>query len=428
MAIKGLTDQDTPRMPSVGTIRKGAKKEEGARQPGADLSWFRLDTKDKGVQELWDVLYPEEPREIKIFLPHNDIEDNFSAWMEHWVAGGLVHRCDGEKVVVQRGKNGDYETWAEGEGPDCPGGCAIAGRLAVMIPEMRRMATLTVVTSSKHDILNLSANLLRYYEMRQNLQGIPFILRRVERAISTPSGKKGARARRKKWLLQLEPAPTWVSAQLSYLESIALPRIQLPAIAAPKARIEADPTWRKWDLEVMAANGEDAPEPVIDAEPVLAEPPQRVVHIEPIGPVAVETPPSPTYDRAAFLLRADLAAKTEMFQRGYAGGIDDGRATDLATSAQAGLVASLFTEAFAPDENATKEYHSALKFLFRVDSAKGLTFCQARAALAWLTGKKDPETGEYPLNDGVAATARLCLREAMLAAGQIEMVGLGEEE
>ncbi len=428
MAIKGLTDQGTPRMPSVGTIRKGAPKPKSGNRPGKDLSWFRLDTNDKSVQKLWNVLYPKEPREIEVFLPHNDIKDNFSAWMEHWVAGGLVHRCDGEKVIIQRGKNGEYETWDEGEGPDCPGGCAIAGRLVVMISEMRRMATLTVVTSSKHDVLNLSANLLRYYEMRQNLRGIPFVLSRVERAISTPSGKNGGRARRKKWLLQLEPAPTWVSAQLSYLESMALPRVQLPAIAAPKMRIEPDPTWREWDPEVVAANGEDAPGPVIDTEPVLAEPPQQVVHTESAEAAATGTQTSPTYDRAASMLRADLAAKTDLYQRGYAGGTHDGKATDPATPVQVGLVASLLTEAFAPDENATAQYHSALKFLFKADSAGDLTFCQARAALSWLTTKKDPQTGEYPLNDGVEAAARLCVREAMQAAGEVEMGGLGEEE
>lgn len=289
MAIKGLTDREKLRIPSVGTIRKGAAREEGAKRPGKDLSWFRLDTKDTNVRQLWDALYPGEPREIEAFLPYKEIDDNFSAWMEHWVAGGLIHRCDGEKVIIQRTRSGEYETFEDGDGPPCPGGCSIAGRLSVLIPEMRRMVTLTVVTSSKHDILNLSANLLAYYEIRENLRGIPFILRRVEKEVSTP-GENGKRVRRKKWLLELEPAPAYVSAQLSYQASLALPRFQLPTGTPVKARIELDPRPNGWDEVTFDANGEDSLGPVIDAEQVLE--PEPAPGTEPANGNAPPAPPA----------------------------------------------------------------------------------------------------------------------------------------
>lgn len=420
MAIKGLTDQERLRIPSVGTIRKGAPKPEKGNRPGKDLSWFRLDTKDKNVRQLWDALYPGEPREFEVFLPYKEIEDNFSAWMEHWVAGGLVHRCDGEKVIVQRTKAGEYETHDNGTGPPCPGGCSIAGRLSVLIPEMRRMVTLTVVTSSKHDILNLSANLLAYYEIRENLRGIPFILRRVEKEVSTP-GENGKRVRRKKWLLELEPAPAYVSAQLSYQASLALPRFQLPAGTPVKARIELDPRPNGWDEVTFDANGENS-EVVTNGESALELPPERVVPTNPL--MAKDAPPvssSSEPPSLAHKFRTELVAAAESYAKGYAHGVNADKATATASPAQAGLIASLFTEAFAPDDNAAKEYHSALKFLFGIDSAKGLTFCQARSVLHWLTTKKDPATGEYPLNEGVTEKARLCLREAMLDAGQTEL-------
>ncbi len=427
MPIVGLTDRRRSRYPEVGVIRKGEKKPESGNKPGKDLSYFRMDTQDASVQKLWDELYPKEPRELIITLPHRTVEENFSVWKEEWIASGLAHRCDGKFMVQQRDKQGEMVMFSDGDQKPCPGGCSIAGRLSAILPQMRRLSTVMVFTSSKWDVINLTDNLNALYDIKQNLMGIPIILRRVLKSISTPRGN-GKRARSKSWLLQLEAAPGYVAAELEYRAHEALPRVHLPAIAAPKARIEPDPTWREWEPEVVAANGEDAPGPVIDVEPVLAEPPQRVVHTEPAEAATVETPPSPTYDRAAFLLRADLAAKIETFQRGYEGGTHDGKATDPATPVQAGLVASLLTEAFAPDENATQEYHSALKFLFKADSAGDLTFCQARAALSWLTTKKNPETGEYPLNDGVSAAARLCVREAMLAAGQAEMAVLGEEE
>ena len=263
MPIKGLTDHKAA-FPSIGTIRKGAAKPAQGNKPGADLTYFRLDTFDKSLATVWHTLYPteERARSIRVALPFKTIEENFESWMEDWVAGGLVHRCDGEKVVLEF-KNGEYLSYPEGQGPSCPGGCKEVGRLGVILPELRRMATLTVLTSSKHDIKNLNACLLSYYNMRENLRGIPFVLRRVEKEISTPSGKDGKRARRKKWLLQIEAEPSWVSAQLAYQEYLAVPR--LPDVldnGKPPALPEPD---SDWDQETFDA-GEDTP-----AEPVVVK-------------------------------------------------------------------------------------------------------------------------------------------------------------
>jgi hypothetical protein len=68
------------------------------------------------------------------------------------------------------------------------------------------------------------ASVLEAYEaMRGDLRGIPFILSRVARMVSTPSGQDGKRARREKWLWHLEAQPTWVQAQLSVMQRAALP-------------------------------------------------------------------------------------------------------------------------------------------------------------------------------------------------------------
>jgi len=181
----------------------------------------------------------------------------------------------------------------------------------------------------------------------------------------------------------------------------------------------------EWDQGIADANTEDAPEVAIgkpESEPEAK--PDNGKDADDAPPASSSSePPSPAHK-----FRTELIAAAESYAKGYAHGVNADKATATASPAQAGLIASLFTEAFAPDDNAAKEYHSALKFLFGIDSAKGLTFCQARSVLHWLTTKKDPATGEYPLNEGVTEKARLCLREAMLDAGQTELDMAGEEE
>jgi len=164
----------------------------------------------------------------------------------------------------------------------------------------------------------------------------------------------------------------------------------------------------EWPAGVAEAHEEGAPGPVID--------------------VVLEADESTGEINMAKFFRGEMKTAAENHAIAYRSSVHKDKAMAPATGAQAGLIASLFTEAFAPDENATKEYHSALKFLFGVDSAKDLTFCQARATIDWLTSGKDKDTGEYILREGVEAKARLCLRQAMLDAGQQEIVGLDEEE
>ena len=52
------------------------------------------------------------------------------------------------------------------------------------------------------------------------MQGIPFVLRRVPKMISTPSENK--RVRREKWLLHIEANEQWVQHQLGSMQRQAL--------------------------------------------------------------------------------------------------------------------------------------------------------------------------------------------------------------
>jgi hypothetical protein len=97
-----------------------------------------------------------------------------------------------------------------------------------------------VETHSVYDIIQLPENLQAAQAMRGDLRGIPFILSRREREISTPTGD-GGRARRKKSLLFIEPDPSWVARQLESMRLAALPVLpsDLPALTnAPRLLVD----------------------------------------------------------------------------------------------------------------------------------------------------------------------------------------------
>ena len=235
MPIKGLTDQ--PRQFSeIGQLRKGAPKPEGKQQPGADLTYFRATFEDgeKKAADMFHQAYGSEPREVNIRLPFNTVDENFDAWRETYVKSGLIHRCDGEyvqyevdprtgNILVMNGLDMDG-LLAKCDGADCKP----TGRLKVIIPELRRLAFMTVLTTSMWDILNISRQLEAIRHVNDGkLQNVPLILKRRPRAISTPSGTGGKRARREMWLLSIEADPDWVEARIFALPTFDEP-LQLP--------------------------------------------------------------------------------------------------------------------------------------------------------------------------------------------------------
>lgn len=236
--IKGMTDQ-LPSFPQIGTVRKGAPK--GENRPGPDLTYFRVefDEREAETAQRFRAIYGEEPREININLPFDDIDRCWEAWREAYRAGALIHRCDGElieyaintktgEVLVRGGIH--LET---GERVPCSGkvDCKPHARLRVIIPELRRLAYLMVLTGSIHDIVNISGQLQAIRDLSGGqLRGLPLVLRRRPKRISTPSGPNGKRARREKWLLSIEADPRWVEAKLAQLEGASFP--QLPRLEA----------------------------------------------------------------------------------------------------------------------------------------------------------------------------------------------------
>ena len=232
-----------------------AKKEPN--KPGSDLTYFRVefDEKEFEAAKTFAARFGNEPTDIVIVLPFDEISRSWEAWHETYVAGAMVHRCDrdfvqyaidpktGERLVV----NGlDYH----GNPVRCRGkadGCKPVGRLRVIVPELKRLAYLMVLTTSIHDCKNISDQLAGIASMNGGrLAGIPLVLRRRPREISTPSGEGGKRARRKKWLISIEADPEWVKAKLAKMAHDALPGNGfdvVPQIAPPLKTTYDGPDW-----------------------------------------------------------------------------------------------------------------------------------------------------------------------------------------
>lgn len=275
MPIIGVTDQRAA-FPRLGVLRKGAPKPE--KGPGKDLTFFRFVSDDQNAVQAFIEAYGTEPRRINIYLPFATKDENLEAWMEEWGAGSLKHRCNGETCVIWQDDSGLYHD----DPKPCPGKCKPVGRLMVIVPEFERLAYVQVLTTSWWDCQELAANLAAAEEtvalMGRDLRGVPFVLTRVPRMISTPPRQEGGkRVRAEKWLLHIEPAPTWVKLQIEAARQQAVPQIEAPEDIPPPNgdTVEAETREVESPEETPAAeeppqkkNGADWPQRPWDPETV----------------------------------------------------------------------------------------------------------------------------------------------------------------
>ncbi len=227
MPIKGLTDRHKPAFPELGQLRKGAQKPE--RGPGKDLDHFRFTSEQTEVGRAFHDAYGDQPKMLTVYLPYKKPEENFEAWKEAYKASQLLHRCDGENMVLWYGEDGKYHT----EPKKCTGECKATGRLKVILPELIKaghIGFVTVLTTSLHDIMSLQSSLEAAAEVSPaGLSGVPMLLWRQPEKISTPVAPGSKERRRKSMsLLKLAPATRWVQAQLAAAESRAFAMLEGP--------------------------------------------------------------------------------------------------------------------------------------------------------------------------------------------------------
>ena len=289
MAIKGLTDRGLA-LPEIGQIRKGAQKytdANGKSRIGADLAYFRVefDEAEKETADKFKAVYGEQPTQINIVLPFNEIERMWDAWLEAYTAGRMIARSDGEFITYQLDDKSEtiVRNGLDAQGNKVPHplnniagrdqkGNPVkfkhTGRLKVIIPELARAAYITIMTTSIHDIGNISDQLTAFKQLNGGLiAGIPLILRRRKKAISTPQAD-GTRARRIKSLLSIEADPQWVSKKLTQLGALALPNVEQILLPSPISHDEpADLDDDEVDAEIENFDEQPSqtePEPVIE--------------------------------------------------------------------------------------------------------------------------------------------------------------------
>lgn len=216
MPIKGL--QAGPAFRPIGALRKGSEKRDG--KWGEDLDHFRFTSDDEKTEERFYRLFGLEPRELVVYMPASKADDCFEFWREEYGAGALKHRCDGEHcILLWDPEQGEYLRDRSMTKYPCPGGCVPEGRLHVIIPELMRGRTVTVLTHSINDILNIQADLKQAELMLGgSLIGVPFRLSREEQSVSTPRFDKETgrhyRVRDDKWLVFIEIHPDYMEQLL----------------------------------------------------------------------------------------------------------------------------------------------------------------------------------------------------------------------
>lgn len=317
--IKGLTDRESA-FPEIGQIRKGTKKkvnDKGREVVGDDLKWFRVEFDEREVStiEAFRARYGEQPAEITVVLPFNEIDREWEAWREAYLAGALIHRCDGEmvqyainpitgeKTVVNGlGLNGQpvccdpskpVYTYKDRNQKEQKVFCKPAGRLRLIIPDLHRLAYLVLHTSSIHDIINISRQLHAISDLNGGrIVGIPLVLRRRPVDVSTP-GEGGKRVRREKWLISIEADPEWVKAKMLQIKRDALPGngLLLTTGTAGMAPSALGPAW--------PAEEDDEEEPeVVEGETTqgTSAPDSAEGEGSPtgVGTTTTTTPPSPS--------------------------------------------------------------------------------------------------------------------------------------
>ncbi len=311
-----------PSFPRLGVIRKGGPK--GERQPGKDLDYFRLDSAPD-VAAVYTALGDPQPREMRIFLPFDDLDRVFRAYHELYIAGTLLCQGDGERIVYLRNPDGqllvrggvalvDFANngktgFTRGEVVPCPGmahglyprcaKCKPHGYLMAIIPEVRRFGFYEFKTTSFYDILNLTGNLRAIMAINHGkLTGVPLVVRRAPQMISTPM-PDGKRARREKWLLTVEADPAWVERMVNSWQVLPA-TTPMPALAAP--------------LDVVDDNGDDDEDEMVECE--KAPEPSPPTPTQKPSPAAAPAPKSAAWRKSALARCNDLMVKAQELSGG----------------------------------------------------------------------------------------------------------------
>lgn len=238
MTIIGLTNRP-PSLTVIGKIRKGSEKQTGANgKPvmGKDLETFRVTSTIPEVLNEWEEVHKDHgglyPKQIGIVLAFPRLEDNFSAWYEDWKKTSLVRRCDGEQQRVWLAEDNTYSR----ERKPCLGcpnakgklGCKQTAKLKFLKTSIKQtFGFFEMETHSKWDIINIYETLAAVEASLGTLQGVPFVLYREKREVSTPAfGKSTTRGKVEKSFVRLRLRSDFAEPLMKAIESATDRRVQ----------------------------------------------------------------------------------------------------------------------------------------------------------------------------------------------------------
>lgn len=277
MPIKDLQRKDKPGLTRAGIIRLGykVKKCKGCKtiNLASNQTCQKCGKSDWPKNKYGEITFPKaadhfvlsdapgvatamgtaEPKDLRIYLPFDDIDANFPAYHQYWVSSALICRGDGEtiqyainpqtgKIIVRDGvaiddfdsatpDNGKMH-FRPGDRIVCPGMshhlytkcqmCKPNAMLIVLLRDIPRLAYYQVATTSIHNIVNLTEQMTYIKQTIGRLQGVPFILKIRPQKISVPK-PDGGRQRVEKHLLSLEVDPEWVKKLMTAQDRLADP-------------------------------------------------------------------------------------------------------------------------------------------------------------------------------------------------------------
>lgn len=405
MPIRGLTDREE-RFPEIGQIRKGAPKTENA--PGRDLTYFRVEIDERETETIatFNRLFGSQPQELPVMLAFNDVDKVWDAWYEAYTAGRLVARADGEfytyRVNVKTGevltKGGEripfskddvVGTWFnKGKNREEAIKCKPVGRLRVVLPDLGRLAYLTVMTTSIHDIINLSGQIQALAMFNQGrIAGIPLILKRRPKEISCPK-PDGSRARYTKWMLSLEADPNWVAVSLEAAKTLSLPAGVTGYLPEGTKNISQD-------QDQDYGGDDDEYDDDIPSTPEFEEGEYAIVENDPYPmpePVQKKTPLDNNGHKRPYeplVLRKKIGDLIVYFEDKIVNEGLSSKDTDHIT------IVTHIEKVWTGKKDAGKNRHAVLNFLTGKASSKDLTGAELLALKHWLKISKNENTGEW---------------------------------
>ena len=439
------------KLPQMGNIRKGAAKNPQG-YVGKDLqSKFRFeffpgfeDAKAEFIRVMGGLIIDR----FVCVLPFTRLGDNWQDFYEAYTKGRMIARATESRFIrlvdLQTGQvavqDGEPETGhTPGQLLGTVGKTAVrtrrTGRLTLVIPQLGRLATFTLHTTSIYDCVNIGGQLASIQSIaaaaRLPLAGIPLsISRRITEVTWVKEGGESARV--KTGLINIEADPEWVRPMLQDMARRALPNggrplelVSGPVVVHPADRIQAeqdgqnegedDPSYdggeevQEGAFTEQSAAQEKAPVEAQKPTAPMAATPQAAEKTEPTINNGIERPYIPE------VLKKKLESRHEY----------NGRA---ATEPQRNLLRMILNETLAGpgavEAEVNRMRQTVQTYLTGHAHSKDIPdgFILVMLNL-WLKPKKD-SGGAYSPDPMAAREAKLVYEQAIKDEGQMILTGL----